>query len=232
MIVTRRLYVPVLTLLILGSSSLIAQSLSVDTPAPLKAGTNSAVIDSFGGNQFWQFTAGPGAFTITFTYGNRQEGFNTGGKPTVFAGFRPKLPGGVINQKDFPGGTTFTGTTDKAGVVKIAVAPAPGSLVRQTTPYTLEAAGHVSFGSDAASGPSVVGVYAVKSGTSDHGVAKLTADGNIVTTSGERGHWELFDVASRVYTLSIGNDHYSAIFQPGRGFIDAQTSNLILEMRH
>ncbi len=110
--------------------------------------------------------------------------------------------------------------------------PPPGQLVRQTVHYTIEATGAVSFGAATGAAPSVVGVYAVKNGTVDHGVAKFAADGTITTTNGESGKWVLFDADSRVYTVTLGRDRWSLIYQPGHGFIDAQNQLLIFEQRH
>ncbi len=219
--------------LFFSSSPLFAQSLKIDEPAALHAGSNQATIDSFGGNQFWVLTVGPGAFKVTFHYGNRQEGFNTGGAPHMFVGFKPKVEGTTLAKPvDFPGGTTWTGTAAKASRLEVAVTPPPGSLVRQTTAYTIEASGAVSFGAAPGAAPSVVGVYAVKSGTVDHGVAKFAADGTVTSTNGEQGQWKLFDAESKIYTVTLGRDRWSLIYQPGRGFIDAQTQILVMEQRH
>ncbi len=214
------------TLLLVVSSSLAglgAQSLSIDNPAPLRAGTNSATIDSFGTNQFFVLTAGPGAFKVTFHYGNAQEGFNTGGRPSMFVGFRPKVAGTTLKQADFPGGTTWTGTASSASRLVVAVTPPPGLLVRQTVAYTLEATGAVAFGggaADAASaGPTVVGVYAIGIGGHE-GVAKFTADGAIATTNNEVGTWKLFDADSKTYVVVFAGKRYTLTYQPGRGFVD------------
>lgn len=196
-----------------------AQSLSLDDPAPMHAGSNTATIDSMGGNQFWVMTAGPGAFKVMFHYGNRQEGFNTGGRPQMFVGFKPKVAGTTLTHADFPGGTTWEGTAAQASRVVVAVVPAPGALVRQTTAYTLEATGTVSFASEAAAGPSVVGIYAISIGGHE-GTAKFATDGQITTTTDETGTWKLFDADSKSYVIVFAGKRYSVTYQPGRGFVD------------
>ncbi|WP_157477219.1 hypothetical protein [Granulicella tundricola] len=208
-------------LLCAGSPALLGQSLKLDDPAPLRAGLNSATIDSFGGNQYWVLTVGPGKFTATFHFGGTQEGFNTGGRPNFFAGFKPKVDGTTLTHADFPGGSTWSGTATKASRLELAVTPAPGSLVRQTTSYTIEVTGAVAFGgaAGASAGPSPVGIYQI--GIGGHvGIAKFTADGQITATTNETGTWKVFDEDSKSYVIVFAGTRYSLTYQPGRGFID------------
>ncbi len=55
-----------------------AQSLKLIAPAPLHAGNNEALIDSFVGHHYYYFFAEPGKFQITFSFGGAAEGFNVG----------------------------------------------------------------------------------------------------------------------------------------------------------
>ncbi|RXH55181.1 hypothetical protein GRAN_4285 [Granulicella sibirica] len=185
----------------------------------MRAGSNSATIDSFGGNQYWVLTVGPGAFKVTFNYGNRQEGFNTGGRPQMFVGFKPKVPDTTVTHADFPGGTTWSGTAAKPSRLEVAVVPAPGALVRQTTAYTLEATGSVSFAPGAEAGPSVAGIYQISIGGHE-GTAKFASNGEITTTNNETGTWKLFDADSKTYVVTFAGQRYSVTYQPGRGMVD------------
>jgi hypothetical protein len=196
---------------------LSAQSLHVESPGPLAPGLNHATIDSFGGDHFWSFTAQPGTFTLKWTYNGPQEGFSTGGHPVAAAAFGPKTPGSVLTFKEYAGGTTFSGKVTQPTRVVIEVQPTKGNLVRQTTAYTLEATGNVSFaaGASSTSAPSVAGIY-----SRGDVIAKFLPDGSITTNLGGSGHWELFDAESRTYTVILSGTRYSLTYQPGRGFVD------------
>jgi hypothetical protein len=204
--------------LLLSLSGAEAQSLHVESPAPLSAGLNHATIDSFGSSHYWAFTAQPGSFKIAFTYGNPQEGFSTGGRPVMAAAFGPKTPGAAMSYKEFPGGTNWSGSVTKPTRVVIEVDPVKGMLVRQTTAYTLQATGSVSFSGVAGAAPSVVGVYAIN--VNEGGTAKFLANGEITSTTGATGTWKLFDAESKTYVVVYGGRRYSLTYQPGRGFVD------------
>jgi hypothetical protein len=62
-------------------------------------------------------------------------------------------------------------------------------------------------------------------------MAKLNADGSILTTDGVHGHWELFDADSRTYVITLNGVRNSVTFQPGRGFI-SNNGNLFMELKH
>lgn len=195
-----------------------AQSLKIDAPAPMKAGSNRAVIDSFGGDQFWTFTA-KGHFQLHFSRSGAQEGFNIA-KCGAGAVFAPKTPGSKMTFVESPSGTVFTGDVTQPTRVIVMIEPAKSSLVRQTNDYTLEASGAVAFATadGVASTPSVVGTYSVA--LNDYGAAKLSADGSVVTTSGASGKWQLFDADTRTYVITIDNNRMTVTFEPGRGFVD------------
>ena len=212
------------------------QSLKVNNPTHLAPGINRGTVDSFVGEHYWDVWIDPGRFELTFSGSDPQEGFRVGGVPKMAAAFVPKTPGTKLSQKVQPGGViVYSGSVTQRTRLGVVVEPAPSPLVRQTTAYTLIVTGSADFGqggTGSAQGgdePNVVGVYAVKAG--DYGVAKFTADGQVVTSNGAHGQWALFDAASRTYTVSMGRDRFTLIFQPGRGFIDAGNQNIVLEMR-
>jgi hypothetical protein len=86
------------------------QSLNLNTPASVHEGNNQALIDSFVGDHYYFFYAEPGRFHIARTWGNANEGFNVGGKPSFAAAFNPKTQGSVMTFKEGPNGTTYDGT--------------------------------------------------------------------------------------------------------------------------
>jgi hypothetical protein len=206
-----------------------AQSLHVESPAPLAAGLNHATIDSFGSSHYWSFTAQPGSFKVAFTFGNPQEGFSTGGRPVMAAAFGPKTPGANMTYKEFPGGTTWTGSVTQPTRVVIEVDPVKGMLVRQTTSYTLQATGSASFSGVAGAAPSVAGVYAMN--FEQGGTAKFMLNGEIVSTTDARGTWKLFDTESKTYVVLFGGKRFSLTYQPGRGFVD-NNGMLVFTQKH
>jgi hypothetical protein len=203
---------------LMTSFSVNAQSLKVENPAPLKSGVNRAVIDSFGGEQFWSFTA-TGHFQLSFSRSGAQEGFNIA-KCGVGAVFAPKTPGCKMTFVESPSGTVFTGDVSQPTRIVVMVEPAKSALVRQTNDYTLEASGAVNYSATTAGAgtPSVVGTYTAN--LNDLGAAKFTADGKIITTSGANGTWQLFDADTRTYVVVIAGNRMTLTFEPGRGFVD------------
>ena len=197
-------------------------------------GSNTGTIDNFGANQYWMAMVGPGRFKVTFHYGKAHEGLSfSGGKPFFFVGFRETIPGTTLDKPvDFPGGTTWTGSAAKPTKLTVAITPPPGGLVRVAADYTFEATGSVSFSAVEGDAPSVVGVYAVNEEPEVHGIAKFLADGTIKTNTGETGKWELFDAASRVYTVTLGRSRWSLIYSPTHGFNDARTTLPIFTQKH
>ncbi|HEY9758696.1 MAG TPA: hypothetical protein V6C97_26250 [Oculatellaceae cyanobacterium] len=236
----------------------VAQSLDVKHPSPLREGQNTAVIDSFGGDQFWCFTAGPGNFKVNFNRSGAQEGFAVGGKAAFAAVFAPATEGATISGKDVNGGAAYTGHCNKPTRVVCMVQKPSSPLVRQTINYTITVSGSEgssnsgsSTNFDASGGSSgavetggsngltgahgaasstdrVAGVYDVM--VNSYGVAKFTSDGNITTTSGASGKWSMFDDATRTYVISIDTGKWTLTFEPARGFVD-NNGTLIFSMK-
>jgi hypothetical protein len=200
-----------------------AQTNDVKNPAPLKAGLNKAVIDSFGSEQFWTFTVQPGHWQLRFVRSTPREGFSVGSRVGIGTVYAPKTPESTLTFKEDPVSVIYDGSVKQPTRVVVMIEPAKSPLVRQTNEYSLEASG--SFDSNAAgaarndaSTPSVVGVYTIS--LNDIGVAKFAADGSIVSTNGGNGKWELFDAGTRTYVITIGGQRMTLTFQPGRGFVD------------
>jgi len=210
------------------------QSLKSEAPAPLHAGNNQALIDSFVGDHYYFFFAEPGKFHITWTWGGANEGFNVGGKPSFAAAFNPKTPGSALTPKNLPNGATYDGTVTQRTRVVVGVSPVNSKLVRQTTPYLLVATGNVSFGSAAAGPDPIVGVYAPKisfQGEPDLGAVKFVANGNIVTSNGGSGTWKLFDADTGIYAVTMGNRRMTLTLQRGRGLVDTTNKLTVFELQ-
>lgn len=203
-----------------ASPAMFGQSLDVHHPAQLQEGINNGVIDSFGSDQFWCFTARPGSYKAVFTRNDPQEGFSVGAKAGCGAIINPAVKGSTIATTQVSTGVVIEGHCESPTRILIMVEPAKSPLVRQTNAYTLTVSGSSSASEGAASGQrdQIVGVYDVNN--ANYGVAKFSADGSIVTTSGASGKWILFDDATRSYVVNIGADKWNLTFEPARGFID------------
>jgi hypothetical protein len=209
-----------------------AQSLDPKNPAVLPQGITRATIDSFGHEQFWTFTTGPGHFHLAFTRSDPKEGFTTGPNAGIGAIINPKVVGSTMTFKEGPQGTVYEGDAKSNTRVVIMIEPPKSALVRQTCDYTLTLEGQITSagGSDSAAPaqePSVVGVYNMFMG--DAGAAKFKADGTISTTSGANGTWELFDQGTETYVIILGGKRLTLTYQPGRGFID--NNNILVLQR-
>ncbi len=212
----------------------MAQSLKLDAPAPLHAGNNQALIDSFVGDHYYFFFAEPGKFHIAWTWGGANEGFTVGGKPSFAAAFNPKTTGATMTFKNVPGGTTYDGTVTQRTRVMVGVSPVNSKLVRQTTPYVIVVSGNVSFGSGAGGPDPIVGVYSQKmlfQGEPAMGAVKFLANGTIVTSNGGSGTWKLFDADSGIYSVTIGGRRMTLTLQRGRGLVDTGNKLSIFEMQ-
>ena len=196
-----------------------SQSLDVKHPAPLQSGPNKGVIDSFGGEQFWSFTAQPGPFKLTFARSDAKEGFNVGAKVGVGAIINPKVQGSSISFVENPSGTIFTGHAAGPTHVIVMVEPANSKLVRQTNEYYLTLSGNISESGAAEAKPAnIIGMYNTQ--INDYGFVKFLADGTIETTGDARGTWKLFDEGTQSYVVNLNGITYKLTNQPGRGLVD------------
>ena len=205
-------------MVLLSCNAANSQSLDVHHPALLNEGTNNGTIDSFGADQFWYFTANPGHFKIVCVRSGAQEGFNIGPTAGFGAIINPPVKGSTLIGKDVPNGSVFEGHCDVPTRVLAMIEKPKSPLVRQTVSYTITITGS---GAPTASNENiadpVVGVYDIK--LNDYGAGKFAADGTIVTTSGARGTWSLFDKDTRTYVVTLGTDKWTLTFEPARGFV-------------
>ncbi|HEY9677117.1 MAG TPA: hypothetical protein V6C76_03875 [Drouetiella sp.] len=233
----------VITTAQIGIAPGFAQSLDPKNPAPLQSGFNQGVIDSFGGEQFWQTTVS-GHFRIVFNRQDAQEGFNLA-KAGFACVMAPKTANSTLGFKESATSVVYEGNAASPTRIVAMVEPAKSPLVRQTNKYTIQVEGGSGGGASAPSssfssgsapssgggggGGSVVGVYDVN--MNDYGAAKLNADGTIVTTSGAKGTWECFDADTRTYVIKIDNVRWTLTFEPARGFVD-KNGQMLLTAKH
>ena len=220
-------------LLAIAGSALLStpgysQSLDVKNPAGLQEGPNRGIIDSFGGEQFWTFTAQPGDFKVVFARTDAKEGFNVGAKVGVGAVIAPKVQGSTIRFVETPTGTTFTGHAAAPSRVLIMVEPAKSPLVRQTNEYFLTVSGNLTASSPAPQVATITGMY--NTGLNDYGFVKFQPDGTIETTGDARGTWKLFDAGTQAYIVMIAGNKYMLTNQPGRGLVD-NNGNLMFQQK-
>jgi len=220
---------------VLSGGAALAQSLHVQTPAPLSPGPNQASVDSFVGPHFWAFTALPGHFHLVFKGGTPQEGFAIGGRATVGIAFAPASRTSHYTVKESAAATVFDGVVDHPQRVVVEVEPRNSPLVRQTTDYTLTLSGNVDAAGGAAhadtpdNGQQIVGVYVSK--ISDAGAVRFSPDGSITASNGAHGTWRLFDAQSRIFSIDLDGRRYTVTLSPGRGLIDTGNHNLIFELQ-
>jgi hypothetical protein len=218
----------------LSASTVVAQSLKLNAPAPLHQGNNEALIDSFVGDHYYFFYAEPGKFHVVWTFSGAQEGLNVGGKPSCGAAFNPRTAGSTLTWKEGPTGTTFEGSVTQRTRVLVGVSPANSKLVRQTTLYTIVVTGNVSFASASAGPDPIVGTYAQKlifQGEPELGAVKFLANGKIVSSNGGTGDWVLFDAESGIYRVTIGGHRMTLTLQRGRALVDTGNKQTVFELQ-
>jgi hypothetical protein len=207
-----------------SAQSASAQSLNPKAPAPLQAGVNTGTVDNFVGTHYWYFTGGPGETHVHVQFksmGLLGNPYNSTINVTLsdeghtWHTTKPLLSSGK------PVECMFDGKLNKPTRLILTVAPPAGGLVRMGGDYQVEATGAVNFGEKSSADP-VVGVYKQMNGyTQDLGDCKFLADGNIQTTSGLGGNWQLFDKGTQTYVINIdGQTRHSLQLVNARGLCE------------
>jgi hypothetical protein len=207
-----------------------AQSLNPDKPAPMAANASRAAVDSFVGAHYWTFTAQPGRFVVDLTLGNKDGGMLGLDRVRASMSFAPKTPGATLTVKATKSDTVYEGSVTEPTRVVVEIAPRKGTLLRETTDYTLDVSGNVSFNAaDADDSQSIVGAYIAK--VNSYGAVKFQSDGRVMAANGAEGVWKLFDAAAKVYSITM-NDRfrYTVILTPGRGLMDVHSKTLDFEL--
>jgi len=223
-----------ITLLVaLTASAGSAQSLSINSPAPLQAGVNESQTDNFTGTHYWYFYGGPGKVSVHCTF---KGGGILGASMDAPLTFTLSDAAGTwhVSKKLVSGSTaeereaTFPGTLKSRTKIIVSVAPIAGGLVRTGGTYDISVSGAVAYGAQK-SGDPIVGTMMQMSGmTSNYGATKFKADGSVLASTGATGTWKLFDADTHTYTVVLDGQRLSLIFMPGRGLVSADDTNTIV----
>jgi hypothetical protein len=223
----RRLFLAALFVFCAATAS--AQSLNVNSPAPLQPGVNQSQTDNFTGTHYWYFYGGPGTVTVhcQFTAGtvlgaqtNSQLTFTIEDAAMTWHTSKTLNGSGAHS-------LTLNGTLKKRTKLILAVAPISGGLVRTGGAYSISLSGAVAYGSAKAGDP-IVGTYTQMAGmTSNIGLTKFKADGTVAAASGDSGTWKLFDAGTHTYVVVIGGQRLSLILKPGVGLVDSASPDII-----
>jgi hypothetical protein len=216
-----RTFVLAIMLAALSAAAASAQSLNINSPAPLKAGVNASNTDNFTGTHYWYFYANPGHVVVATTFkGGTVLGAPTNATLTFTLSdsaaswhITKVLTGAAPNH-------SFDGSFKKRTKVIVTVAPISGGLVREGGDYTIAVSGAVAYGEEK-SGDPIVGTYTQMAGmTSNYGACKFKADGTILASTGATGTWKLFDADSHTYVIVLDGQRLSLTLRPGRGLTD------------
>jgi WD40 repeat protein len=219
----------------LSASAASAQSLSINSPAPLQPGVNESQTDNLTGTHYWYFYGGPGKVYVhcvfkgggllgaamnaplSFTLSDAAGTWHTTGK---------LVSGSTADVRE----VTFPGTLKSRTKIIVSVMPIAGGLVRTGGTYDISLSGVVSYGAKK-SGDPIVGTMMQMSGmTSNYGATKFKADGTVLASTGATGTWKLFDADTHTYTVVLDGQRLSLIFMPGRGLVSADdTSNVVFK---
>jgi len=199
-------------------------------PTPLHAGANNGTADSLVGPHDWSLQVRPGGFALTLTVlPGSQDMVQLRGQPTIRVFCTPKCDRKKVLFVDSPSGViAIRGTVTQPTKMTVRVIPVDSPLVRVTRNYTLEATGAVAFTGGAGADP-VVGTYFAK--RAEYGATRFLANGQVITTDGQQGHWVVFDPQLRLYTVTIGSDRMSLKLVTGQGLVDS-TGFAMFETAH
>jgi hypothetical protein len=219
-------------LAVVGAS---AQSLTPESPYPMKAGINQGTSDSLVGTHYWYYYVLPGTNTLTVRFKNPTTLYgaplNTTLTITVTDDKRTwkvvKYVSGNRNQSE---AVFASNKLDKKVKIIVSIAPPNQNLLRMGGDYEVEVTGDVAFGEETASVDPVVRTYDPKTTHYDeyYGAVRFNADGTIATANGFTGTWKLFDSESRIYVIQIGRIRYSLQYRPGYGLVRPSEPDMIL----
>jgi hypothetical protein len=205
------------------STPVFAQSLNVKKPAPLQSGPNSGTVDNTVGAHYWYFYAEPGSFSGTIT---RLSGPGESVRANISAGiaYAPKVPGNTLVSKDNGDKTNFSGTVKTRSKVILMLDPGGAGLVRAACNYNIVVTGNVAYG-EPSSLPEIAGTY--ESMTNGLGLTKFLPDGTLITATGIKGTWTLFDADTKTYLVKVNDDSFNLKLIPAQGLVDANNTAIV-----
>jgi hypothetical protein len=228
----------------LCNAPVLAQSLDINKPDPLKPGINTATADSTVGTQYWYYIGDPGQHTVKVTF-QSMGALGAPLKNTLLVTLASPLGAEKksITSQNEQESVSFTGSMNKATKMVLQIDPlSPTGLVRQGGDYQIEVTGAVHFDAgprgggmanpympvDGGSGQQDPVVRAYMCMQNDHGITKFLANGTVTGADGSVGTWKLEDADSKAYTVKLGQDRLSLIFSPGRGLVDATSKDVLI----
>jgi hypothetical protein len=225
--------ISVITLVALTVAAVSAQSLSINSPGPLKPGVNAGQTDNFTGTHYWYFYAGPGAVAVhcEFKGGgllgnplNSRLTFTLSDATQTWHVSKTLVSGSSADASQ----TTFHGNLKQRTKVMVTVAPVAGGLVRMGGEYSISVSGTVAYGQEKAGDP-IVGTYMQNCCMTENiGLTKFKADGSVVAANGFTGTWKLFDADTHTYALVINGEQLSVTYAPGRGLVSSGDAGAIV----
>jgi hypothetical protein len=225
------------------TSTVSAQSLRSNAPAPMQPGVNTSTTDNFTGTHYWYFYGGPGRVVLTARF----TGGGLLGNP-MSSTLRITLSDGAgsfsvsktlvssSNQDESTG--TFTGTLKARSRLLVSVAPPSQGLVRSGGQYQLVASGEVAFNSPRTTGDPIVQTFygdfsppsgSVADGAGTYGATRFNANGTLVASNGQRGTWKSFDPEHHLYIVLLDGMKLSLKYEPGRGLVDAGDDSIVFK---
>ena len=222
-------------LLVLPGSAAYTQSLDSRHPAPLQSGPNSGTVDNFVGSNYFYFTGGPGAVSITISYSSMSFLGNTQRSSLnieLTDEKRTWVERRTITSMEESSSTTLVGKLELPTKLILSIIPPSGGLVRSGGDYTVTATGVIKFDPPLTPTQQIVGIYTPKSVyDNEDSAVKFFENGTLQFASGTTGQWTLFDADSRLYTVTYLSTHLSLKLIPGRGLVDVQDPTSIVFQR-
>ncbi|MEH2110109.1 hypothetical protein [Nostoc sp.] len=213
-----------------------AQSLDQNKPAPLHAGLNSSVADSFIGSHFYYFVAGPGDIKVTINFSS----MGLLGNPTKakIGVYLYDEKGNVLVHKDVTSNGAseqliLPGNLERKIKITLRIQPPPQGLLRSGGNYDVQVTGAVQYDTNAPSEKQdpIVRTYQLMGGVTDlfeGGAARFSSNGTLKLADGNTGTWELFDPEAKIYVVKIKGYIYNLKLRPGIGLVDTSDVNSII----
>jgi hypothetical protein len=204
-----------------------AQSLDPRSPAPLKPGLNTSMVDSTTGTQYWYCYSNPGKIHVQARWVRGQ--FDVGQPATLDIAVLDENHTPVARRQIAPEKQGSEARIEYAVRQRakffVSVAAPRGGLIRQGGDYELTVTGDVDFSdSDAPQAEPIVRTYS--NGT--FGAVRFDANGTLEAEDGTRGTWRLFDPARKVYVVTVGARRFSVKVMPGQGLVDPANPSAIV----
>lgn len=211
---------------VVAISSLWAQSVDPNNPAPLKPGVNTAHVDTQTAVHYWSLTGEKGTVKINITFRSSSILGMKIRTPLGLEMYNPKTPNQKFSKTLFSSGeeTEFTIEGPCAGdcYEVLAILP-PRAAVNLGGEYQIQAIQGVKFADPVNTDRDSIETHHFrKFGCNDNDpqcAISFLANGVISLPGGDRGTWRLFDRDRGIYVIVIGDQRQSLKFKPGVGLV-------------